>query len=788
MLDWVFPLAESLVSRENIFILVIVVLLVVFILVVSRLRAKNKTLVYYLNITRTVTKALANKQEIVAFNGKDDIIFATHPYLYGNKKEFVTSINARVKASSELKMICDMLTARKDFETILSGVASAIHSSKKLMSGVRIIDADDSSINDNVSVFSMQDISKYLDNGEKAAKNYEQLEIFLDTFPFGIFYVNNASLIIGANMTFANMLKVNRDKIIGEKISDFITDFNYNIPPQKATFVSIKPKFSPEFNAILIKSAVSSISSMQPWIVHKNERNPIKEEKKSFLDQDSFISSSIPSVISTTDGEIKEINPAFAAMIQDKITIEKDKVMQPGSNILDFIASDSEADIVSHLKKAFATKDIADPIEIKFHGGNIVSVAHISRIRNQPEDIVLIQLIDISGQKILEQQFIQSQKMQAVGQLAGGIAHDFNNLLTAMIGFCDLLLQRYTQTDPSYGDVIQIKQNATRAARLVKQLLAFSRQQALKPKVLSLTESLADLSSLLRRLIGSNIDFQVVHGRDIWPIKADNSQLEQVIINLAVNARDAMTCGGKLTIQTRNFFSDKDFKCIYDIAHKGDYVLLEVIDTGCGIDQGVVENIFEPFFSRKNEQAKKAGSGTGLGLSTVYGIVKQTGGFINVKSELGNGSNFQIYLPRYTGPEDITAVSKEVMHRDLSGNETVLLVEDEDAVRMFSARALREKGYRVLEATCAEEALSIAANKKFELLITDVVMPKMDGPTLNKKLRENIKDMKTIFISGYTEDTFRKDLDKDSKIHFLSKPFTLKDLATKVKDVLTSNE
>ncbi len=464
--------------------------------------------------------------------------------------------------------------------------------------------------------------------------------------------------------------------------------------------------------------------------------------------------------------------------------------MKPGANILDFIqVQNSAIDIIDHLKTALSSMEKPQPIEIKFIGGNIVTMAYISRIDPtiSNNELLLVQLVDISSQKILEQRFIQSQKMQAIGQLAGGIAHDFNNLLTAMIGFSDLLLQRYTQNDPSYGDVIQIKQNAGRAANLVRQLLAFSRQQTLKPKVVSVTELLVDLSSLLKRLIGVNIEFQMIHGRDIWLVKVDNSQFEQVIINLAVNARDAMNNNGKLIIRTKNYFSDKEFKCIYDTAHPGDYVLIEVIDTGCGIDPSVIENIFEPFFSRKDDKIRKtSGSGTGLGLSTVYGIINQTGGFINVETEIGKGSNFKIYLPRYIGSEKIQNANQEQELRDLSGSETILLVEDEDPVRMFSARALRDKGYKVLEAACGEDALKIAEKEKFDLLVTDVVMPKIDGPTLNKMLKSKISNLKTIFISGYTEDTFRQDIGKNSSIHFLQKPFTLKDLASKVKEVITN--
>jgi two-component system cell cycle sensor histidine kinase/response regulator CckA len=419
-------------------------------------------------------------------------------------------------------------------------------------------------------------------------------------------------------------------------------------------------------------------------------------------------------------------------------------------------------------------------------------MGYISQITSAPSlvdrpKLLLIQFIDISGQKALEQRLVQSQKMQAIGQLAGGIAHDFNNLLTAMIGFCDLLLQRYTSKDPSYGDVIQIKQNATRAANLVRQLLAFSKQQTLKPSVVSITELLVDLSSLLKRLLGPNVEFQVIHGRDLWNVKLDNIQFEHVIINLVVNARDAMKNSGNLTIQTRNHFADRSFKCVYDTAPPGDYVLIEVIDTGCGIAPEIVDDIFEPFFSRNgNDSQKRGGAGTGLGLSTVYGIVNQTGGFIAVESEVGDGANFKIYIPRYTGDEQIQPGNASVVPRDLSGSETILIVEDEESVRMFSARTLRDKGYKVLEASCGDEAISIAQSNDFDLMVTDVVMPKMDGPTLCRTLKDMGKNMKTIFISGYSEDTFRKDVGKNPMIHFLQKPFTLQGLAGKVKEVLNS--
>ena len=391
--------------------------------------------------------------------------------------------------------------------------------------------------------------------------------------------------------------------------------------------------------------------------------------------------------------------------------------------------------------------------------------------------------VDSTEARRLQEQFAQSQKMQAVGLLAGGIAHDFNNLLTAMIGFCDLLLLRHRPGDQSFADIMQIKQNANRAANLVRQLLAFSRQQTLQPRVLDVTDVLGELSHLLRRLIGENIELEMVHGRDLKPIRADAGQLEQVIINLAVNARDAMAGGGRLTIRTGNVRTAEPMQRGADVMPPGSYVMVEIGDTGSGIPKDILDRIFEPFFS-----TKEVGSGTGLGLSTVYGIVRQTGGFIFVESEVGHGATFRIYLPEHAQPVEAAqrVAGADDERRDLTGIGTVLLVEDEDAVRLFSARALRNKGYKVLEARSGEAALEIVNEhlNDIDLVISDVVMPRMDGPTLVKELRVRRPDLRVIFISDYAEDAFRKRVDAGEESHFLMKPFTLKQLAAKVKEVL----
>jgi two-component system cell cycle sensor histidine kinase/response regulator CckA len=408
------------------------------------------------------------------------------------------------------------------------------------------------------------------------------------------------------------------------------------------------------------------------------------------------------------------------------------------------------------------------------------------------EESAIVYAVETTEQKALEGQMAQSQKMQAVGQLAGGIAHDFNNVLTAIIMASDLLLTNHRPSDPSFPDIMNIKQNANRAASLVRQLLAFSRKQTLRPEVLNLTDVLADLRMLLARLVGNDIKLKVDHGRDLWPVKVDIGQFEQVVVNLAVNARDAMPAGGDLTVRTRNVTAEECKAFSYRELTPADYVVVEVEDTGSGIAPDVLKKIFEPFFT-----TKEVGKGTGLGLSMVYGIIKQTGGFIFCDSEVGKGSTFRIFLPRHIAdvkkagePSDVPAAPAKISDaaKDLSGSATVLLVEDEDAVRMGGVRALTSRGYTVHEASSGVEALEVfeALGGKVDIVVSDVVMPEMDGPTLLGELRKRQPDIKFVFVSGYAEDAFARNLPADAHFGFLPKPFSLKQLATIVKDVLES--
>jgi len=460
-----------------------------------------------------------------------------------------------------------------------------------------------------------------------------------------------------------------------------------------------------------------------------------------------------------------------------------------GPSLLDHVQDEEKEQVREKLYQFLsAINDSIPPFEIHFKIRKektvMVYVTKIDEVKRSKEnDGLVMYFVDITERKELQQQFIQSQKMQAVGQLAGGIANDFNNLLTAMIGYCDLLLEKYLPSDQSFNDIVQIKQNANRASNLVRQLLAFSRQQTLQPKVSCVTDMISELSALLKRLIGANVELKVIHGKDIGFIKVDQVQFEQVIINLAVNARDAMKSGGVLTIRTSLYASKEPKFLREDTMPAGNYVLIEVIDTGSGIEEKYMSRIFDPFFS-----SKEKGHGTGLGLSTVYGIINQTGGFISVESEVGVGTKFSLYFPMISVQEQVIDSSKEKEEKivDLTGNGTILLVEDEDAVRMFSSRALRDKGYRVIESSNGESALEFIKKEgnNINLVISDVVMPKMDGPTLINHVMEHNPLMKIIFISGYAEDSFRDSLSKDKRIHFLPKPFNLKELASKVKEVM----
>jgi two-component system cell cycle sensor histidine kinase/response regulator CckA len=409
----------------------------------------------------------------------------------------------------------------------------------------------------------------------------------------------------------------------------------------------------------------------------------------------------------------------------------------------------------------------------------------LRRLVERAEPGVLAVLQDATALKTLEAQVVQSQKMQAIGLLAGGIAHDFNNLLTAISGHCDLLLLRHTPVDPDFADLAQIHQNANRAAAVVGQLLAFSRKQTRRPERIDLQDLLSDLVHLLGRLVGERVTLQLAHALDLGPIHADRRQIEQVLVNLVVNARDSMPEGGTIRVSTEAVTLAEPLHRDRATVPAGEYSVIRVADAGVGIAPENLEKIFEPFFT-----TKRPGEGTGLGLSTVYGIVKQSGGFVFVNSAPGEGTTFQLYFPVHAGEAETFVSVRDRIEETLPkraparpGEGVVLLVEDEAPVRAFAARALRMRGFTVIEADCAEAALKTLEDPKLavDVFLTDVMMPGMDGPTWVREALKERPGVRVIFVSGYAEDCLGQTEGQVPNAVFLSKPFSLNELTATVQ-------
>ncbi|MEO0784337.1 MAG: response regulator [Pseudomonadota bacterium] len=462
----------------------------------------------------------------------------------------------------------------------------------------------------------------------------------------------------------------------------------------------------------------------------------------------------------------------------------------PGARFADlFEADDTPGGLGSKLLEA-----IDKPMPLKLAG--LSETRHVSVFvtldaQGRPS---VAYVIDMTEQKELELRLAQGEKMQAIGQLAGGVAHDFNNVLTGIMLNTDTLVTRHPVGDPSFDNLKSIHEFAVRARDLVRMLLAYARQQTFKSEVLNVTDFLGEFSILLGQILDERITLEVKHGRDLPHIRADKNQIETAIINLAANARDAMLAdgsGGSLAIRTSTSTGKEAHELGFNYVEDGEYLLIEVEDTGCGMPPEVMDKIFQPFFT-----TKEVGVGTGLGLSTVYGIIKQSGGFICPKSEVGKGTTFFIYLPALSADEipaeeDIaleTAANPRPV--DMSGRGRILLVEDEDGVRGIAAQLLESRGYEVEQACDGEEAMEILTEEpcSFDLIISDVVMPGMDGPTLIREAREHLGDARIIFISGYAERDVAGQIDEDRHVSFLPKPFTVKILAERVKAELSARK
>ena len=477
------------------------------------------------------------------------------------------------------------------------------------------------------------------------------------------------------------------------------------------------------------------------------------------------------------DGRFLYLNDAFCRAVN---LPAGSKPIYPG----DLVVREDKAAVADSVRRFATGQAMTGDIAVRLRDQPDEPVAlTIAGARGLGDAAVLLSIKDGSEESKLKKQVAQATKMQAVGQLAGGVAHDFNNILTGIIGHCDLMLMRHTPGDSDYDDIQQIKNNSNRAASLTRQLLAFSRQQTLRPQILQLPDIVSEISNLLQRLLGETVTLAVKHGRNLGAVRADPGQLEQVIVNLAVNARDAMPRGGTVTIQTYAVSTAEVRKLGSDILPITDYTALSISDTGTGIAPELLPKIFEPFFTTKD-----VGKGTGLGLSTVYGIVKQSGGFIFADSTLAKGTSFVIYLPVHRSeagglPAPAKAKPKPT---ETWGTGIILLVEDEDMVRAVAERALARNGYTVITAANGEAALEILEGRSdIDLIVSDVVMPVMDGPTMVRQVRNDFPNMPILFMSGYAEEQLRKMINLDD-IAFLPKPFSVQQLAEAVRDIMTA--
>ncbi len=662
------------------------------------------------------------------------------------------------------------------------------------------------------TLWTATDISRDRERHETVFQELQHAIDFLDHAPAGFFSLEPDGRVGYVNATLAGWLGMDLADaaISGVKLSDIIP--LAHIPRLKAQAATPGEFSTDVLDLDLIDKAGRSrpvrllhrvsfstdgtSGASRTLVIDRANEAEVLDSSRAELRFARFFDNA-PLAIATVDaaGAISRSNAAFSALLP--------RHASPGVLISDAVSDRDRSALSAALAAARDGQANIAPFDVVFPGEEPRS-ARVFVASFGAGEAAALYLLDMTEQRRLEQQVAQGVKMNAVGQLAGGIAHDFNNVLTAIIGFCDLLLSNHKPSDPSFQDIMNIKSNANRAAGLVKQLLAFSRRQTLRPQVLTLPSTLSDLTVLLSRLLGENVKLEMRHGRDLWPVRADLSQFEQVVVNLAVNAKDAMPKGGRLTISTRNI-SEADVAGLKLTGMTpADYVEIDVTDTGTGMPPEIIEKIFEPFFT-----TKEMGKGTGLGLSSVYGIVKQTGGFVYVDSVLDQGTTFRIFLPRHVPDandlaqdtsaapaaplpgepallprsETMAPVPKPV---DLTGQGTILLVEDEDAVRAFAVRALQGRGYTVLDAASPGAAIDLMRDNlaQISLIVTDVQMPEMDGPTMVIELKKMKPGVPVVFMSGYAEETFRRSIADGENSAFLPKPFTLKQLAQAVKDAM----
>jgi two-component system cell cycle sensor histidine kinase/response regulator CckA len=639
----------------------------------------------------------------------------------------------------------------------------------------------------------------------------------LQSMELGSYTIDSSGAIIQCNDYFANLLGYTKEDLaaLGPKLSDLIINhgtINRNIVNDFSGnwqgFVTISNRAGEKVYLALIQKAISGLNDaplqVMGIVIHLNSNNMIMQAKgiesgwleyswECFFDQSPY-----PVVILDLTGKITRYNNAAGKMLNGL------KIGKKLSNVLKDAFGELVQDEMSKIKKQGSYN--AQPIRnAVLEGGKQVVDIHVGKINDLSGNIwgFLVRISDVSEKKELEENLSHAQRVQTIGYLSGSIAHDFNNILTAIIGFSDILLGSHKEDDKSYNALYQIRQSALRASNLVQKLLAFSRKQTLKPRVIDVNEILVDIFPMIKRLVGSDIEIGQDIAANLWHVKVDPVQLEQVMLNLVVNAHQAMESKrGEISIRVCNVsVVDKNYLSHYIMpygekrAHPGDYVKFEIADTGKGINTSDLQKIFEPFYTTKMD------SGTGLGLSTVYGIVKQSGGYIYVNSVHNQGTSFIILLEKFEGvPENLgfdldlqlnAASEKGIIIKDRAAVPTkkrnnIVLLEDEDAVRSFTCQVLKKQGYNVMDYASPAEALSALKEGDFavDLIISDVVMPGMSGPELIKKLPKRYAKAEVVFISGYGEDVFNEEYGDSRDFNFMAKPFSMKSLLAMVDKIL----
>jgi two-component system cell cycle sensor histidine kinase/response regulator CckA len=667
-----------------------------------------------------------------------------------------------------------------------------------------------------LTVWSIADVTRDRERQENVFQELQHAIDYLDHAPAGFFSADAKGDVVYLNATLANWLNQDLAQVGsgGLKLADMVAGDGASLltsftaaPGEVKTEVLDLDLRTRSGRTLPVRlhhkvafSADGTPGSSRTLVLNRSHDDGTDPQRAAEIRFMRFFHHT-PMAIATIDkqGGIVRTNALFARLFQSVLRNEGED-----RSIRAVAAERDRSTLETAVRQAAEGKGDIAPVDAALAGpGERFGRFYVAAVEEEERDqeAAIVYALETTEQRELENKVTQTQKMELVGQLAGGIAHDFNNVLSAIMMATDFLLNAHKPSDPSFSDIMQIKQNANRAASLVRHLLAFSRKQTLRPQVLDLGEVLTDLTMLLRRLIGEKVTLDVVHGRDLWPVKVDISQLEQVIVNLAVNARDAMPEGGKLSVRTTNVTAKESARFNAKGMPAADYVLVEAADTGTGIPTAIIDKIFEPFFSTKD-----IGKGTGLGLSTVYGIVKQTGGFIYVDSVEGKGATFRIFLPRHVAAAHEAPVAEpnappaiagalaaadqvlKATSADLTGQGTILLVEDEEGLRALNARGLASRGYTVLEAGNGVEAIEVLekTDGRVDLVVSDVVMPEMDGPTLLKELRSRDPGLKIIFVSGYAEDAFQKHLPEPGQYAFLPKPFTLKQLVAAVKETMAA--